>query len=301
MAAPLPLQQKEAPSTTQCWPPSFASQAASQAISYNSCNEFFNVDVTEYLSYTAFSGCTADEIDPETCPTLAIIATNNEFPGGTPAFQTQVSLWMDLTCNCVPTEVETVSISRAMTCEDVGDCPVNFIFPSTIDEQQDIDTPFNASTCTIVEATLELESRGYRTKPPTIAFSSGDLGAADLSSFAENACGATVDPDAPSCSSPAVTSDQCFESDTAPNGELDVLPYVDSPANWKNGVIAAVTLHQGIFVDENCPESEVDATFTWKYQCPSGGDDDAVEAEGETEQVTYHLRGADAMRHLSIA
>ena len=56
-----------------------------------------------------------------------------------------MSVRMDLTCNCVLMEVETVSISWAWTCEDVGDCPVNFIFPSTVDDQQDISTPFNAS------------------------------------------------------------------------------------------------------------------------------------------------------------
>jgi hypothetical protein len=322
--------------------------ATSQNITYNSCNQFFNVDVTNYLEYTSFDGCTADVIDPETCPNLAIIATNNNYEGGVPAFQAQVSLWMDLTCTCMaptpsptplPPVTETVTMQRSMKCTDVGDCPVNFYFQGSSDDTDTV--PFDASTCSVTAATLALESRAYRTKAPTITFTSGGI-VTDLSQYAAVACNATVLMPMSSkdectnaggtgwnvcsqtgttyccgvcnghescgglyscacgysCSGPADVTSECFESTTVPDGKLDVLPYLDpNPQNW-GGTIASMTVHQGIYVDQdNCPDSELDATLTWEYQCPNPG----AAQKKTTERVTYSLRGAEAMKHLSMS
>jgi len=263
------------------------------------------VDVTDYLKYTSFDGCTSDVIDPETCPNLAIIVTNNNYQGGLPAFQAQVSLWMDLTCTCVaptlnptprPPVTETVTLQNSMKCTDVGDCPVNFIFQSSVDDAQQDTVPFDASTCTVTAATLAMESRAYRTKAPTLTLTSGSV-VTDLSKYAAVTCNSTVDPEEPSCSAPATVSSECFANTADPDGKLDVLPYLDDPANW-GGVIASVVVHQGIYVDQdNCPDSELDATLTWEYQCSNPG---AAEKK-TTERVTYSLRGAEAMKYLSIS
>jgi len=285
------------------WPQKFLDWSAAEGVPYNSCNAFYGLDVTAFLSYADFSGCSSDGvIDPETCPTLALILENSAFQGGTPAFEAQVSLSMDLTCNCVPTPVESVTLRRSMACSDVGDCPVTFVFPVTDSSGNDV--PFDASQCSIDSATLELLSRGYRTAAPTVQFSSGNKTASDLSGLVVCGPNLEADPNSASasynCSAPATEFDECFDAE---GGAVDVKDLLDAPSQL-NGVLATLVVHQGTYVDaEVCPDAEVDAVFAWTYTCTSSDDDGGSAAKATktmtvNRQVTQGLRGGRNVLHL---
>ena len=216
--------------------------------------------------YHDFEGCTEDVIDPATCPTLALEIRNNDYPGGTPQFEMQTSLAMELTCNCVPTEVQVVTLERSMTCEDVGDCPVEFIFPPTSGGN---DLPFSED-CSVLSATLDISSRAYRTQNPVVTFSSGTK---TENEPLTTICQANVDPTTPSCTGPATAFDECFG--VLGSTSIDVQNLIDFEHFDTLQTLASVKVKQGVFVDQNegCPDSEIDATLTWTYTCQQLDDD----------------------------
>ena len=64
--------------------------------------------------------------DSDKCPTLGSFFVSDDYAGGQTGdieFQVMQDVYMDVTCNCIPTS-DGVQMARSMECDEVGDCPV---------------------------------------------------------------------------------------------------------------------------------------------------------------------------------
>lgn len=257
------------------WPTIFATYETSQGISYMSCNEFYDVDVTKYFEYgdADLNSCADPSTanDNEKCATIGTYFFSDSYVGqdggATVPFQAQQEVLMDVTCNCIPT-TGMVSMGRSMECEKVGDCPANFIFPASTDGF-DVEVPYVKGKCDTTALNLDVSSRAWRDSVPIIkAYGLGDE-PTDLT--ADEICAGNIDawklggkyPD--NC-----PKDDASDIDKCLTG-ADLLSIVDPESD---------TLLQLDVTQSNCANSEIWATIEWSYQCRDEfGDDDVQVVE----------------------
>ena len=91
------------------WPAEFSNWEVYTGVNYQSCNDFYGIDVTQYLMYTDgnLTACADESIagDYTKCPALGSYFYSEDYEGGEqgdPEFKVMQDLYMDIVCNCIP-------------------------------------------------------------------------------------------------------------------------------------------------------------------------------------------------------
>ena len=241
------------------WPDEFTNWETYSGVNYQSCNEFYGIDVTQYLMYTDgnLTACADESIagDYTKCPALGSYFYSEDYEGGEigdPEFQVIQDLFLDVVCHCIP-DGDEVKMARSMACDKVGDCPVKFIFPRSTDGF-DVTVPFDAAKCTTDQLQLSMQSKAYRDAVPTVKANGVALPAEEIQ------CGNNLP-------TTGTITDGCPEDDATAWDTCLVDKLIQDKGD--TDVLLTMDISQS-----NCEDSEVYAVLDWTYSCGHLLDDD---------------------------